>query len=379
VNSSVLENESLQARDWQVEDDAQLLGRMMTDLMKAPEMYRPTNYWSYYERTFLPELQRKGLRDFRRRRHSILDSFGAVDLPLEGHVRLRPQFRGARIINRIIGAFFDAAAPLLKVEIDYVDPRTVIEYAYRYVQAKFERIDLDLARCPTTRFGRPLDAHEIDGGTWSLSHLQYCSMFADAAQHMKLGQTPVLCELGTGMGRNVEVLAKLFPAATIFAIDIPPQLYVAHQYLSKVFPNRTVHYDDSIRMAAPSRVTGSAVQGKIVLMPSWRMPAWSATKIDLFWNSASFQEMEPDVATNYLKLVLEMAPEWIYINALPRGNYYREWKSGRGGTKKPVLAQYYADTLDPAYENSVTYDTDYLSGRVPGYLSYIFKRRQHST
>ena len=347
----------------------------MTDLINGPEPYRPTNYWSHYEKSFLPELRRKGLRDFRSRRHSTLDSFGAVDLPIEANVRLRHGFRGAGAVNRMIRRILDVASPLVKLEIDYMAPRPVAEYFYGYVESKFERLGLDLARCPTTNFGRPLDAQDIGGGTWSLTHLQYCSMFADAARHVRLGNEPVVCELGSGMGRNIEVIANLYPAATLIAIDIPPQLYVAHQYLSKAFPNRVVRYDEAIRLDPTDASARTAVQGKIVILPSWRMPAWSSAKIDVFWNSASFQEMEPEIVANYLKLVVQMSPEWIYINASPKGNYWGEWKPGRGGTKQPVVEHYYADALRATYDEPVTYPTDYFLGRIEGYRSYVFKRR----
>src|SRR5262245_2403867 len=55
---------------------------MMQGLARAPGPYQPTNYWGFYEKRFLPELKRLGLRGFRRREHSVLESFVAVDLPV---------------------------------------------------------------------------------------------------------------------------------------------------------------------------------------------------------------------------------------------------------------------------------------------------------
>ena len=61
----------------QVADDFELLTLMMADTAGTEMLYRPTPYWKEYERRFLPELSELGLRDFRRRHHSILTSFGA--------------------------------------------------------------------------------------------------------------------------------------------------------------------------------------------------------------------------------------------------------------------------------------------------------------
>ena len=65
----------------QVSDDAGLLKLMMDDMAAAPELYRPGNYWKNYENLFVPEIANLGLRDFRRRRDSVLTTFGATDDP----------------------------------------------------------------------------------------------------------------------------------------------------------------------------------------------------------------------------------------------------------------------------------------------------------
>ena len=57
-------------------DNPELLNIMLQDAQQAPDIYKPTNYWSVYGQRFLPELQKLGLKDFRRRRGSILSTFG---------------------------------------------------------------------------------------------------------------------------------------------------------------------------------------------------------------------------------------------------------------------------------------------------------------
>ena len=175
------------------------------------------------------------------------------------------------------------------------------------------------------------------------------------------------------MGRNIEIMAHLFEYATFLIFDIPPQLYVAHEYLQAVFPSRLIKYDKANLISEPEKEV-EKYKGKIILLPSWKLPEWSKIKIDLFWNSASFQEMEPDVVKNYLNLVVRMSPQWIYINALPGGNYWGKWKPGRGGTKQPVEEKYYIDNLEKYYYLFCTYDTDYFL-REKDYKSYVFKKK----
>lgn len=66
----------------QVKDDINLLKLMMSDRKKIKSQYKTTNYWLNYEKLFIRELYKSGLYNFRRRRNSVLSSFGATDLTL---------------------------------------------------------------------------------------------------------------------------------------------------------------------------------------------------------------------------------------------------------------------------------------------------------
>jgi putative sugar O-methyltransferase len=357
----------------QVPHDLALLTTMMGELREADLRYQPTNYWTFYEKRFLPELRKHGLVSFRRRRGSVLGAFGASDLCVRGELRPTGRFRGAGRLADLL----DAAVrhlPFVRLVSSIEDPAWVTEYFYHRIQAKFAACSLDMRRCPTTRFGDPEDAVEIDGGTWSTRHLEYCSQVADAARYIRFDRSAVICELGTGMGRNVEILAGLLDGATVLLFDIPPQLYVCNQYLRSVLGERVIDYRDATQLSPDE--TGAlppGVRGKVIILPTWRMPAWSAVKIDVFWNSASFQEMEPDVVDNYLSLVKKMRPEFVYINAIPEGNYWGEWRPGRGGTKARVEDALYAVSLGSAYKLVAEYPTDYFL-RKQDYVSHVWRR-----
>jgi putative sugar O-methyltransferase len=301
----------------------------------------------------------------------VLSSFGATDLLPHGAIEVSPAVpasaRIAAALSRLVWR-----TPYLSLRVWGVNNDSFTRYFYYHVKQKFERAGLQLAQCGTTAHGNPEDLVEIDGAFWSFMHLQYCSMVADALQHISIVEDAVVCELGTGLGRNVEVLGRLFPRATLLLFDIPPQLYVANQYLRSVFGDRVIGYDAAVGLPADSAIPES-VRGKIVVLPTWRFPTWSGVGIDLFWNSASFQEMEPHVVKNYLKLVSRMRPGWVYINAMPEGNYWGTRRSGQGGTKAPVLDHYYGDGLGGNYDLQVTYPTDYFL-RDQNYVSYVFRR-----
>ena len=357
--------------DKQLQNDLSLLEQMMIELERAADLYKPTNYWSVYESRILPELKKYGLNNYRRRRRSVLGSFGATDLRVKGALTITKKTRIRCRIERFLNVLIDAL-PFVSLDVDGVISSELTEYFYWKTKEKSERAGYDLSACPTSYFGNPDDLQEIEGKLWSLKHLQYCSMYIDAAEHIKVDNCSVVCELAGGMGRNVEVMAQLHPKATFIYYDIPPQLYVANQYLSQVFGDRVIQYREAVRLVPDNEAIPDIARGKIIILPTWKLPSWSNAKVDVFWSSASFQEMEPDVVINYLELVKKMRPDWIYINALPEGNYWGDWKKGQGGTKAPVLEKYYFQALDKSHSLKCSYYTDYFLRRNK-YKSYIFQ------
>src|SRR5215470_11973220 len=87
----------------QPKDDIRLLDLMLADLDKAPALYQPGNYWRVYERIFLPELRSRGLRDFRRRRHTVLSTFSGTDLsPASQALSRHPMDRRTPSLRRLL-------------------------------------------------------------------------------------------------------------------------------------------------------------------------------------------------------------------------------------------------------------------------------------
>ena len=343
---------------------------MMADMEKADELYRPTKYWMYAEDRLLPELYCLGLHDFRRRKKSVLIYFWATDLCVRGEIRHRfvkkPFVLVADFLNWLM-----TRTSLLTVGISSpFNDKDITPYFYTHVRRKFLTAGLDINDAQANKVGNPEDIFEIDGTVWSMYHLQHCSMVADAAKFIPFSDKMIFCELGQGLGRTAQVLAQLYKGATFILFDISPQLYVCNQYLKTVFKSRVIDYEKAIKLDPKKTSTQKLIKGKIVILPTWKMPEWKNIKTSIFWNSASFQEMEPNVVVNYLNLVKKMKPDWIYINALPNGNTIL----GPRSTKEPIYDRYYIDTLKENYNFNSKFETDYFLTYAP-YFSYIFKRK----
>lgn len=286
----------------QVEDDPELLELMLKDTRSAGSLYRPTNYWAVYEKTFLPQLRRLGLRDFASRKNSVLSSFGATDLgSTASEEEKRRVFDWAAGLGRRLGA-----RPLEELELSLV--------------------------------GNPKELIRYNGKEYPASALRYYLEYAYCCQFVDFDQVSILVELGSGAGKQAEVIKKLHPEITFLLFDIPPQLYVAEQYLKTVFPESVLSYRQTRQMESLTGILQTRPR-KICLLGNWKFPLVGDLSFDLFWNAASFQEMEPAVVANYLHFVRGRA-EAVFLHQMMGGKEVARRPGKHGVLRKTTLEQY---------------------------------------
>jgi putative sugar O-methyltransferase len=346
----------------QVNEKPALLDLMLDDLRRAPVEYRPTNYWEYHERYFLPELKQFGLHDFRRRKNSVLASFGATDLdPLQFDVT-----SSVAINNRLTRAlpFHDGLVRALNslAQIRPVSPRGVRrlkglvpvrtnlyydvspedlrQISYDFVRAEGEKVGAKpIEAFDASTAGNPEDFFEIGGRTYTMATFFYYLHYVYARRFIDFDQIKLYVELGSGMGKQVEILKKLHPGISFMLFDIPPQLYVAECYLDTVFPGDVVSYEQTREWTK----LPPAQPGKIYMFGAWKFPLLHRAPIDLFWNAASFQEMEPDVVANYLRPI-NLTADNVFLHEFMHGKEIAS-KKGKSGVLKPTTLEHYSAAL----------------------------------
>ncbi len=327
----------------QLKDEHHILDNMVADYLEQEPYYNATYYWKIYADILMPEIKSYGLRDFKRRRKSILSSFAATD-------------------------FLDI--DLESVSIQYNNE--ICGYFYHQTKRKFDKILFDMKSSAVLDIGKPVGLTIFESGQHNITQLQYAKIIADAAIHIDFSPKMIFCEIGSGIGRVPEILANQFCDATFILFDIPPQLYVQNQYLKEVFWKRVITYNETLNLQFNDELVNN-INGKIVIAPTFLLHRFASTiDADIFWNSASFQEMEPNIVLNYLNEVKVLNPKYIYINALPQGNY---WGNNNQCREKHLLVTecYYFEALKSKYSLSCRYSTDYFL-RCAGYDSYIFSK-----
>lgn len=278
---------------------AKLTDRTLTELRECDSIFRPTSFWGPALDQLLGDMTALGLSQFKR-----WPSAGFWFLPTYGQ----------GFINATIRQLFRRASNL--------NPSATRDYVSSALNGMFLGFrDYDALRLAWDQSRWPADLEGVGestlGDPWQLfplspvkgvrfgrAYVNYLLMMAALSRHIDAAPKRVL-EIGGGFGVLGEILLARDPEATYVNLDIPPLVTVSSYYLTELFgDDRVQTYDDSIAATGPIEVTGSAV------LPNYRLPDITGP-FDVFVNSFSFQEMEPDVVEHYAAEVSRLDAEWI--------------------------------------------------------------------
>lgn len=323
----------------QVKDDFQLLDLMNSDMEKASQLYKPTNYWEYKAHFLQPALKEEGLKDFRRKTVSVYASIGGIDVYPRHWLDLRKnRLFNNRILRKIKGwesvlqSLNSLLDPIVKLFPKYVEKKKRIPYDYA-VQIQKESNAMPVDMFEASLAGNPQYVINVNGKIYTNNIFDYYIRYAYCCRFIDFNSINTIVELGSGSCKLTEVIRKLHPHITFYNFDISPQLYVGERYLETVFGDDLVSYRSN-RVLNEMPV---AEPGKIYMMGSWQFPLLKNFKFDLFFNLTSFQEMEPDVVANYLSFINGNA-KYVYLHSKMDGKEVAQ-KKGNFGVLKPTTIE----------------------------------------
>lgn len=127
-------------------------------------------------------------------------------------------------------------------------------------------------------------------------------------------------ELGGGYGRNAFVTLKLNPHLRYVAVDIPPALWVAEEYLSQLFPERRIFRFREFRHFGD--IEGEFANSNLAFLLSSQLEALPAASVDLILNISSLHEMRKNQIEYYFAEFDRVLK--------PGGHLYiKEWKEAK--------------------------------------------------
>jgi putative sugar O-methyltransferase len=321
-----------------IKNDLALLQEMQKFQELAPEIYKPTNYWKVYEDRFLPYLKEYGLSNFRSGQYGpggeILFSFGAAHGPFLKKSKWR------QLVFRILA--YGAKWHLLPTpNYNIFFPIENIKKVKQKVQREFAALEKastqslrSLSEIDISDIGEPEVLFKHNGRKIDYKTLDHYSRCAYVAKFLDFNKINTIVELGSGSGAQAELIAKLHPSITLILVDVSPQLYVAHQYLSAVFPERVVKFNPRYSNADLETLK----TGGIYFLANWQINLISGP-IDLFWSSQSFAEMEPLVVKNYLKIAGNFSNS-MYLQQTFSGKHLAPRKGILGVMEKTIFKDY---------------------------------------
>jgi putative sugar O-methyltransferase len=178
--------------------------------------------------TIHPELRDRGLQDFRRQSDTIFRSFGAVDFVNPVASITLSQNRFLRQLPRSIRHRLDRWAAQYLTITDGLDlesyARLGLHFAQDYARGTHAKPIDDFS---SSLVGNPDGVISVNGNFYTRQSIQYYLQYAYVSRFVDFDHLSTIAEIGSGMGRQTELFARLHPRLAILLFDLPPQIYVA--------------------------------------------------------------------------------------------------------------------------------------------------------
>lgn len=333
-----------------MKDDPELLDLMMNDNKKAPKLYQATNYWFRYEKILIPELKTLGLHNFRRRHNSLLSSFGACDyLPSSEFTNIQYVKREG-FSRKLVHFFLRNLLKNKKFEklINYVasgyvgisqNDLNLLSYEFANYYGRMNKAK-PIENFEGSQVGNPENAFWIDGKLYTTALLNYYVKYSYCCQFLNFNSINTITEIGSGGAKQIEVIKKLHPHITFYLFDIPPPLYVTEQYLQSLFPGSVISY----RETRNTEQISTTEPGKIFIFGPEKISELKDLSYDFFFNTHSFQEMEPKIVLNYLNFVNSQTKKYVFLAEATKGKELAK-KAGEHGVLQKTTFEHYKNGL----------------------------------
>ena len=305
-----------------MKNEKELLLEMLEDMRKAPEVYRPSRYWKGYVARNTAWLLRHDINNFRNY-DAPFRSFGggAERLSDEDYQRIKATYRKSRILKGITACLLKLRDrfPELRTHVNLLLPTfhmTNMEYRSHYQKELFlQQLESSVSESPELLkfsdqcFGQPSDVVEFKGSHYTSNFYLKVKEYFFVKRYIDFAQVESVLEIGPGYGAQMDVILQDNEQIRGCLVEIPPQLYLAQQYLEACFPGEVCKYHEVKKMG----VANALRDFRVICLAPWQIKELPENAFDFFWNMASFQEMSPDVVKNYASYVQRATKKFLYI------------------------------------------------------------------
>jgi len=372
-----------------LKNNNQLLNQMMKDLHAQNKLYKPGNYWSFYEKNLVKQIKKKPLSQFRNWSGSsgigniqslnggamhLAGKFGAYFHPFDEKFLHFDNNFFVKAYNWIINklckyfpffSFFSFRATIGR-QYFFNQVRNVQNFAYE----KFHGLDKDLLTSVSdSNLGNPFGFYK-DKKFYTVSFLNELMKINYIKNNTNFNEINSIVEVGAGTGLLASVFLQLKKSLKYIIIEIPPALYITQSYL-EALGYKTLGYKDVVNLKNLNDVDLNNYQ--VICLPSWKIDLLKGSKFDLFINVESFQEMEPELVENYLKKISPQISKYIYLNNGKNGHALG--KKGEFGVLEQTNEDHYSNFLENDFKVKTKRNLESIYGTSEGHFEIIFDKK----
>jgi len=289
-----------------IKDNNNLLDLLVTDQENQKGIYSPGPYWSGYSARIVKAIKSQGLKYFRsnaRIGKGFSDSLVLEPVDLSNLISLKSRVYEKLVNNYIISKYF--LSPF-RSRISAISSQKVI-YMNLYYNLMIGDWYKDFQRnykLPKPNLESPTDIINLCGHNIGRTYLNSYIRIYNYSYFVDFKSKRTVFEIGGGFGSNIHSLISMYPnIKKVVYLDIPPMLYIANQYLESIYNDSVVDYSKTKNLNSISFKANDSLE--IICIAPWQIEKLEVT-IDLFWNSASFQEMTEKTVQNYCKNLARM-------------------------------------------------------------------------
>lgn len=315
------------------------LNLMLADMELADPLFKPTNFWESGLPSLIADIKRHGLKNLRAH-----NSAHVYYVPLYRE-KINP-LEEEKLNNRIFPFLDQLGTKRAGNELRNIlngEALALNDYKLFLLSDKPRQSPI-LTHLSESSVGHPIEQFHFDGKKYSKSFLNYLRMLTFLKQRVDTSKIKTVFEIGGGFGTLGEIILKSDNEAFYVNVDIPPLSRISTYYLSQLFGKEQVlAYEDSRRYDVLDIERIRRNYRCAVICP-WQLPKIKGN-FDLFVNAISFQEMEPEVVRNYLRIVQKITKKFILLRNSKLGKKVAK-RSKEMGVFKPTTSEMVIGMID---------------------------------
>lgn len=295
---------------YELRDDFLLLDKMMMDSRKQKPIYLPGVFWEQSAQSTARRLKKYGICDFRASKKVVPGASFTDAINFDPIWSYHRKFLGPIIDSIADSKIFNI---FRKVFLDkYLNEIKRQNSQFQYSRNQFLREKhstwfrevINNYNIPESLVGGCKDIIDICGKKMAFSYFAVICRIFNFYEVFDFKKINSMMIIGGGFGYEAHIFQSLFPnIKNCINIDIPPNLYIATQYLKALIGENVIDYGATAE-CKPLVIADSSQQRVFTLTP-WQIEDLEV-EIDLLWNSCSFQEMTTDIVTNYAYYIEKM-------------------------------------------------------------------------